>query len=140
MKKIGKKHVFLIYATPYNQNCLVVVNGAFKDAYDFLKKIKKNPVVDEVLKHIEDNRGEYKDDAAPKNGGAWLYDKLPTGYIMMINHEDSWVDTVCNVAHETTHLVNRVLDGAGMDLCKNSEEAYTYLLADLMKKILTKIY
>lgn len=140
-KKIGKKKVFLMDVDPYDQQCVVILNGKFGDFIEYMNTLKgKSHNYKETFKHIEENKNDYDLEHKPKKGCAFLYTKLPHGYVMMINHEDSWIETVSNVAHETTHLVHYVLDRAGFTLSRDSEEAFTYLLGNLIKKILIQIY
>ena len=40
--QIGKKIVFTLEVKPYRQECIVVVNGTFRDAYNIFKKHAKN--------------------------------------------------------------------------------------------------
>lgn len=139
MSKKNPKQVFLLNLEPYKQNCLVVVNGEFVDAYNALKKYKPNHNVKAVLDEIENNRESYFL-INRKPGSAFLYNKLPSGYIMMLYHEDSWIDTVDSVVHESLHLTAHVLRKAGLSLCEDSEEAYTYLHGYIVTEILRKIF
>ena len=135
--KVGQKQVFIISLDPYEQDCIVVVNGTVKDALKLLKKQDSLNAIDTV-KEIEDNFKDYSE--AHTRGGAILFHKLPAGYIMMFNHEDSWISTVEHVVHESLHLVRYVLERAGLELTDESEEAFTYLQGHTVGKILRNIY
>lgn len=136
--KIGNKIVFILNVEPYSQDCIVVCNGQFSDAVSELKKHKNKNSID-TQKHILENKDLYKDDFK-SDGGGMLYTELPKGYVMLISHCDSWIDTVGLVTHECLHLTHYVLHRAGITLSKDSEEAYTYLQEKLVETILSKIY
>jgi len=139
-KKLDKKIVFIINLEPYSQECIVVCNGNFSDAIKELKKHKSDNAII-TLKHIEENKDKYTDDHhKTKSGHACLYTELPSGYVMIIDHLNSWVDTVGLIVHESLHLTHYVLHRAGIELTKESEEAYTYLLEETVEKICAKIY
>lgn len=136
-KKIGKKIIFTFEVLPYNQDCIVIVNGHIDDAIIFLKK-QKNENANKVISHIEENYEDYKN--PPEKGHGCLWNELPKGYIMMLSHCDSWIDTVALVAHESLHLTHYILNRAGLTLKPESEEAFTYLQAQIIKDILKEIY
>lgn len=137
-QKWGKPLIFAISVNPYKQDCVVVVNGTIQDAIKFLKKQKtKNGEI--TAKFIEENLEEMTK-SIPEQGAGVLFTELPKGYLMMFNHEESWIKTTTLVAHESLHLVHYVLQRAGLILSQSSEEAYTYLLADIMEQILSEIY
>lgn len=141
--KWGKKQVFIVKANPYKQDVLVVLNGQFSDAIQFFKKCKtKNAEAN--LRHIEEAKKEnpehYIDDHVPHTGAACLYTELPYGYVMVLSHSNNWIESVENVAHETMHLTHYIARKVGLTLCKESEEAYTYLQGHVMTQILEKMY
>lgn len=136
-KKIGKKIVFILDVEPYKQQCIIVCNGTFNDAYKIFKKNLKNKLAKETIAHIDEHKKEYFEKTT---GKGYLYTQLPHGFVMTFNHSDSWIDTVGTISHECTHLTHYVLQRAGLELCKESEEAFTYLQEDLLEKILRKIY
>lgn len=136
-KKIGKKLVFAFEVSPYNQDCIVVVNGHIDDAITFLKK-QKTENADKVISHIKENYEDYKEQPEKNDGCLWT--SLPKGYIMMLTHCDSWIDTVVLVAHESLHLTHYILNRAGLTLKPESEEAFTYLQGKIIKDILKEIY
>lgn len=136
--KFGKTLVFAVEATPYKQECVVVVNGKIEDAIKFLKKqTTENAKV--MAKALQDNLEEMSE-SVPKKGAGVLFHGLPVGYLMMFNHDDGWIKTVGMVAHESFHFVDYVLKRAGIKLSEDSDEAYTYLLEDVMIQILKEIY
>lgn len=136
--KVGKKQVFFITLEPYKQECIVVVNGQFEDALKMYKKHTNNERVVALLKEVEENHEDYHEEL-PKHQ-ARLYTELPLGYVMMINHQDSWVQTTGFVVHEALHLTHYVLRRAGIELTEESEEAYTYLQEKIVSDILNKIF
>lgn len=135
--KFGKKIVFVVDVAPYKQECIVVVNGKVKDALDFLKK-QKTENAKRIIEHVEKDIEEYEKSVGDNEG--CVFHELPVGYIMMLRHLDSWVDTASIVSHESLHLVNWVFNRAGLKLTPDSEEAYTYQLANVVGQILRKIY
>lgn len=139
-KKVGKKLVFILSIDPYEQNVCVVVNGQFKDAYEEIKK-HKTYLAKKIVKFVEENQKEYLiDDYDQKSENAYLYTELPAGYVMIIKHCDSWIKTVGLVVHESLHLTHYILRRAGIELTKESEEAFTYLQGNIVERILDKIY
>lgn len=140
--KIGKRQTFIIDVEPYSQQCIVIVNGVFGDATKLLKK-QKTIRAKESVNWIEKNqdRDDLKPNHKPKEGGGYLYTQLPCGYVMMFGHgNESWIDVVGLVVHESTHLAHYVLNRAGLTLGPDSEEAYTYLIEKITEEILRKIY
>lgn len=136
--KIFNKQVFLISAEPYKQDIIVVINGTFDDAYKKMKSFKTN-TANLNIKEIDSNKEEYfMAEDISTNG--YVITTLPFGFIVNIKVQDNWIDTVCLVAHECLHLTHYICRRAGIVLSKESEEAYTYLQADLIQKILSKIY
>lgn len=141
--KWGKKQVFIVTANPYKQEVVVILNGQFSDAIKFLKKCKtKN--AEKNLKHIEEEQKKdpdnYADDYVLHIGRALLYTELPFGYVMVLSHSNNWIESVESVAHESLHLVHYINRNVGITLCKESEEASTYLQGYIMTQILEKMY
>lgn len=141
--KWGKKQVFVVTADPYKQDIIVVLNGQFSDAVKFLKKLKSdnaNENIEHIKKLQKEDKEAYIDDHKLHKGCAVLYTELPWGYVMVLSHSNSWIESVENVAHETMHLTHYIARVVGLTLCKESEEAYTYLQGHVMKQILHKMY
>lgn len=137
-EKWGKPMVFVVEAVPYKQECVVVVNGKIEDAIKFLKKqTTENAKV--MTKALEENIEEMTE-SVPKKGAGVLFHGLPVGYLMMFNHDDSWIRTVGMVTHESFHFVDYVLKRAGIKLSEDSDEAYTYLLEHVVTDILKELY
>lgn len=129
--------VFAISVDPYEQDCIVVVNGTMKDAVSYLEK-QDTENARLLISHIK----EHTDWEACKNkrNGAIIYTELVCGYIMMFDHEENWIATVAHVIHEALHLTISVLGKAGLTLTPESEEAYTYLQTKICIEICRKIY
>lgn len=134
----GKKIVFMLDIEPYKQQCVVVLNGQFSDATKYIKKHGDKKYIETFMDFIKDHGGHYKDDY--ETGSGKLYHKLPTGYVMLLSHCNSWRTTVGVVTHESLHLTKSIMDKVGMVMCEHSEEAYTYLQENIVRKILDKIY
>jgi hypothetical protein len=111
-----------------------------KDIVKYMKRMKNlSDGGKESLKMIEEKK-DYYYEPVKENCGRLFID-LPTGYILIINHSNrDWIDSTCNASHETNHLAQYILMRAGIQLSQETEEAYTYLQAYLLKEILKKIY
>jgi hypothetical protein len=138
IEKHFKKQVFFIEAEPYLQDILVVLNGTFEDAYKKLKKTNTTGAK-ENIKYIDENKEKYFEDVEQSVGGS-IYKGLPYGFIVVIKVQKGWLATTGVVSHECLHLAFHILTKAGIVLVDESEEAFTYLQASLLKKILNKIY
>ena len=139
--KVGKKIIFILNVKPYHRDCIVACNAQMDDILKWMKKLpRKNHNADETIKYIENNKDKYFDIIKPNCGR--LYVDLPFGgYILIVNHSNyDWLDTASNVSHESTHLSHYILRDSGIELTKETEEAYTYLQAQILKDILRKIY
>ena len=134
----GKKQVFCISADPYKQEIVVVINGQFSDAVDFFKTLTSKAAKNN-LEYISKTDG-FDETVEMNTGCAQTWTTLPHGFVVILSHQDNWIDSVELVAHECLHLTHYVLRNAGITLTKESEEAYTYLQCDLIKKILSKMY
>lgn len=141
--KWGKKQVFFISAEPYKQDIIVVINGQFSDAMKLIKR-QKTPSAKLIVDHVEKaqnaDKEDYADNYVHNSGSAFTYTGLPKAYVVLLSHEDIWIDTVDSVVHECLHLTHYILKGVGIVLCKESEEAYTYLQGAMVKKILKRMY
>lgn len=139
----GKKQVFLINATPYKQDIVVVLNGQFSDAEKYMKKLG-GKAVEKNLKHIRKARKQdkelYADDYELQCGKARTYHGLPVGYVVLLSHENGWIETVNSVTHEMIHIGHYVLKRAGIELNDDTQEAYTYLVAHLTETVLRHMY
>ena len=141
--KFGKKQVFLINADPYRQDICVVVNGQFSDAEKLLKKFKSK-ASEKNLKHIKEERDKDKEAYADIHeigaGKAQCYTALPYGYVIIVSHNSSWIETIDPIIHECLHVTSHILRRAGIELTDKTEEAYTYLQAKMVKDIMYKLY
>lgn len=137
--KMGRRHVFLVDVHPYKQQCVVVCNGQFSDAVSFFKKCGTDRA-EEILRHIEQDKESYADNHKVGGGSASLFTELPHGYVMLLSHTNNWKETVGLVVHESLHLTHYILRRAGVELSKESEEAFTYLQESIVGNILKAIY
>ena len=137
---IGKKIIFNLDIPPYNQHCIICCNGNIDDIIKYIKSLKRlSHGGKETLAELENNKDKYNDKVTV--GCGRLYTDLPTGYIMIFNHNpNDWLDTTSTLSHECTHLSHYVLRRAGIELEQETEEAYTYLQAHILEEILRKIY
>lgn len=135
--KFGKKIVRILDIHPYSQQLVLIVNGQFSDALKVFKKHKNRNAIDNV-KHIEENLEDYL--KAKEYNISSLYTELPHSYVMLVDHRDSWIETVGHIVHESTHLTHYVLRRAGIELTKESEEAFTYLTEKTVEDILRIMY
>jgi len=142
ISKIGKKMIFNIDVIPYSQQCIIACNAQMPDILKYMKRMKNlSSGGKETIKQIEDpTKKDYYFEKIKENCGRLFID-LPTGYILIINHSNrDWIDTTCNASHEANHLSQYILRNAGIQLQQETEEAYTYLQAYLLKEILKKIF
>lgn len=141
--KWGKKQVFLINADPYRQDICVVINGQFSDAEKMLTKFKTE-ASELNLKHIKEEREKDKNAYNYFHeigaGKAQCYTELPYGYVIVVSHTDNWIETIDPIVHECLHITSHILRRAGIELNYDTEEAYTYLQAKMVKDILYKLY
>ena len=138
--KWGKKKIFIYDIKPYNHECIIVINGQMKDVVKYLKKAKVISTFGmDLIKEIENNYDEKYSDIV-KEGNGRLYFGDETGYILLVNHSNSWLKTISNVSHEANHLSHYILRNAGIELNQDTEEAYTYLQAQILKDILNEMY
>ncbi|MES2060225.1 MAG: hypothetical protein V4438_04310 [Patescibacteria group bacterium] len=137
--KFKRKLVFFLSINPYSQDLCVVLNGQFSDAIAEIRKLKTENAKS-IVNFYEENKEIYKNDHEVGKGCAKLFTELPVGYVMLIEHCDSWIESVGLVVHESLHLVHYILRRAGIDLCKDSEEAFTYLQEKIVEDILAKMY
>lgn len=138
--KYRKKQVFILTVEPYNIDCIVVCNGQVSDALKLLKRINKSDTGNKVVDIIEKNKDDYKDDFILYTNTGRLYTELDGPYIMIVSHSNNWIKTTGAVSHECNHLSHYVLRNAGIELTKDTEEAYTYLQQDLLEKVIKKMY
>lgn len=141
ISKVGKKIIFNLDIDPYSYQCIVGCNVQMPDILRYMKKIKNlSSGGKETIKHIESGDKNFYFEPIKENCGR-LFTGLPTGYILIINHSNrDWVDTTCNASHEANHLSQYVLRNAGIELTQETEEAYTYLQAHILKQILKEIF
>jgi len=142
ISKVGKKIIFNLEVHPYSQQCIVCCNGQMKDVVSYMKRLKNLSGGGlKSLEQIEDPKQKDFYFEHIKNNCGRLFVDLPTGYIMIVNHHMSnWLDTAATVSHEANHLSQYILRNAGIQLSLETEEAYTYLQAQILKDILSKIY
>jgi len=116
--KFGKLQVHLLDVEPYNQQCIIVINGQLSDGINYLKTLKDiNPKRLEVtLKYYEDNKKELEvEKFIIGDGSGRLYPSFPFGYFMLISHQESWIQTTGVICHESLHLATYILDHAGIN-------------------------
>lgn len=135
-KDILKKQVFVLEIEPYSQQCIVCINGDFKDIEDKIKQ-STSEASKGILKHIDDNRKEY-DEVENKRG--ILFHQFPIGFAMLLKISNNWIETTGIISHESLHLTSYIMRRVGINLTEDSEEAYTYLQQNILTKILDKVY
>lgn len=135
--KWGKKQIFVINAIPYKQDIIVGINTDFKGIVKFLKKVG-NKQAQQNVEYIENNLKDEKGLEGDSQGVT--YPNMPIGFMVLLKHLDDWSDTVAVVSHECLHLTHYIARNAGLTLSQESEEAYTYLQAYLLREIIKKMY
>lgn len=139
-EKIDKKISFFLEVEPYMQQCVVICNGQFSDALKFMKNKVSEKKYKELAEKVEKDKEFYINDFINSSYHGRLYTELDGPYVMLVTHGPDWRTTTATVVHECLHLTHYVLRRAGVELEKESEEAFTYLCGNLVDKILNKIY
>ncbi len=135
--KVNKKQVFHIEAIPYKQDIVVVINGDLSDLIKFYKKINGERA-NKNIEYLKENCSNESLLEGQQQG--MIIPGMPYGFVIVVKHLDSWLETVGTVSHECNHLVHYIMRHVRIILTEESEEAYTYLQEHLLEKILEKMY
>lgn len=132
MNKPDKKRHFIIGTQTYKQDILICFNMTNKEALSALKRKTKT-----VTK--EDEEYILKDEKAGNVEGS-IY-PLSRGYLINMKwRKNSFRYNFCVALHELTHATHYILREVRIPLNADTEEAYTYLLEELTKQFLRKLY
>lgn len=134
MKILDKKRHFIICSEIYNQDILVCFNSSPLEAFKIYRKLNKETTEDDKKLVAED-----KEHNSVSTVGT-MY-PMSRGYIVIIKwYKKSFRQNIVCAIHELTHVSHYILRNIRIPLTQDSEEAYTYLIEDLMKQFLFKLY
>jgi hypothetical protein len=134
MKKLDKKRHFVIGSEMFKQDILVCFNMTPKETLDVYKR-KNSAATKEDAEYLLADR-EHNEIS---NIGT-MY-PMSLGYVVILKwYKDSFRANLCCAIHEFTHVSHYILRNVRIPLQVETEEAYTYLIEDLMKQFLFKLY
>lgn len=136
MKKLqeDRKRSFLVSNDTYRQDILFCFNMTGKEAVKALAKISKT-IAEENKDYILGDQDHKRDSV-----DGTMY-PLTRGYLVMLKWpKKNFRYNVCNAVHEIMHVTHYILRNVRIPLEENTEEAYTYLQQDILKKFLFKLY
>lgn len=134
MKKLDKKKHFIITSEIYHQDILVCLNITPAEAWKIYAR--KNSEATE-----EDKKFLLGDTEHKKNSNIGTMYPMSLGYVVILKwYKDSFRKNLCCAVHEFTHVSHYILRNIRIPLEEKTEEAYTYLVEDLMKQFLFKLY
>lgn len=134
MKKPDKKKHFVITSEIYHQDILVCLNMTPKEAMKIYCR-KNSEATEEDKKYLIED----KEHGSISTLGT-MY-PMSRGYVVILKwYKQSFRYNLCCAIHELTHVSHYILRHVRIPLEEKTEEAYTYLIEDLMKKFLFKLY
>lgn len=134
MKKIDKKRYFIITSEMFHQDILVCFNMTPSEAFKVYKR-KNKFSNDEDAKFLPED----KEHGSISTLGT-MY-PMSRGYVVILKWpKNNFRLNVCCALHEFTHVSHYILRNVRIPLEEKTEEAYTYLIEDLMRQFLFKLY
>lgn len=132
--KLDKKRYFKITSEMFHQDVLVCFNLSPEEAWKIYKK--KNYKATEEDKKFLLGDNEHKDISITGT----IY-PMSLGYVVILKwYKNSFRANLCCAIHEFTHVSHYILRNVRIQLKEETEEAYTYLIQDLMRQFLFKLY
>ena len=132
--KLDKKRHFKITSEMFHQDVLVCFNMTPKEAWKVYKK--KNYLATEDDKKFLLGDIEHKEISTLGT----MY-PMSLGYIVILKwYKNSFRKNLCCAIHELTHVSHYILRNVRIPLKEETEEAYTYLIEDLMRQFVFKLY
>jgi hypothetical protein len=132
MTELDKKRYFIIGTQTYKQEILVCFNMTNKEALTVLKR-KNKDTTKEDEEYLLNDKPEHSVEAT-------IY-QLSRGYLINMKwRKNSFRYNFCVALHELTHASHFILRNVRIPLNVETEEAYTYLLEELAKQFLFKLY
>lgn len=138
MKKLSKKQFFIIGTDTFNTDIAVFINYSFKDALKIkgkqfaeLKELLTKALTGSDLKNDFWNEKEILGRMIP----------LEKGYCVFLKfYKDSFRLNIKLALHEFSHVVSWLLMDRRINLSKDTDEVYAYLIEELFGKFLYKLY
>lgn len=131
-----KKFISMVPLEPYNHYLIVCLNVNNADIKKFLlKNIEKD-----YLKTLDLDK-ELKDISTDVEGVAGFIctDFLSqSNFFLRIDNFENSPEFLSYLTHELLHVVCHLFRKVGIPLSETSEEAYTYLIANLVNNILSQ--
>lgn len=134
MSKLDKKRYFVIGSKMFKQDILICFN---MDPVETLKVYKRKN------SHFtkEDEEFLLKDSEHEDISTLGTIYPMSLGYVIRLKwYKDSFRLNLCCAIHELTHASHYILRNVRIPLKEDTEEAYTYLIEDLMKQFMYKLY
>ena len=132
--KLDKKRYFVINSDVYHQDILVCINLTPAEAIKVYCS-KNKEATDEDKKMLK------ADTEHNLNSTLGTMFPMSKGYIVILKwHKNNFRRDLCTGIHEFTHVSHYILRNIRIPLSVDTEEAYTYLVEDLMRKFLFKLY
>lgn len=138
MKKLDKKKFFIINTSTFDTDIAIFINYSF----DEVLKVKGNHLKElrELLQSWKDKNKDEEDFINSKsiNGRMIPLDK---GYAVFLKfYKDSFRLNMALAIHEITHVVAWLLNDRRIKLSLETDEVYAYLMEELCKKFMFKLY
>jgi hypothetical protein len=132
--KQDKKRYFVISSEIYHQDILVCFNMTPIEVFKIYKR-KNVDATEEDRKFIE---GDKEHVSISTLGTMYPMSK---GYIVILKwYKDSFRRNLCCAIHELTHVSHYILRNIRILLTEDNVEAYPYLIANLLRQFLFKLY
>jgi len=117
----------IINVDVYNQDVMVHF-GSLESLTEVLKKYMEKSVIDNVIKEFEKT-----------TLGHSLYEESKGVFIVYMPEIPRDPLSWGTLSHELSHVTNGIMEKAGISFSHSSEEAYTYLLGFLTRKVMDNI-
>lgn len=98
--------------------------GSKKELRKVLRNYHKPNIVDEIIENINFDAN-----------GHTLYDSANGAFIVYMPKKPSTSAEIGTLVHELSHATNAIMEAIGVTLTESSEEAYTYCLGFLTRKV-----
>lgn len=128
----GVKAHFIVGNQTYRQDVLVCFNMSPEECVKVLKRIHSK-LTQKDIDYILGDKG-----TTATLGTMY---PLEVGYLVRLKwRKESFRANVLTAMHELLHVTHYILRNVRIPLEENTEEAYTYLMEDLFRQLLHKLY
>ena len=132
--KSDRKRSFVVGGNVYKQEIMFCFNMTPQEAFKVLKRTYQGATKEDE----EYVAGDKEFEKVATN--ATMY-PLSKGFLILLKWpKNSFRENLCIVAHEITHTVHYIMRRVRIPLTEDTEEAYTYLFEDILRKFLHKLY